>query len=378
LVEFLLVLALKNEYFISESFKTDFSNFAGTMKNLIISTIILSMSVACSSPKNEKNTVDAEVTAPIFIDPNYHGSCDPEIVWNSEDNLWYIYYTARRPALQNTWLQTPLGVAVSSDMENWEFKGYCKFDGIGGKKDSDESFWAPAIISHGDKLHMFVTWKPDTIPTFGPWGGPGKIVHYEAPLSDPINGWKKVGIMHGDDLNTIDATVYRNEETFYLWFKGKKAGTSKNELYKLASSDLYSWEEKGFTKSDVFNESVTGSGFEEAPYIFRWKDKMWMITDPHMGLFVYSSEDGEDWKFQGTILKEAGSRNLDNSIARHCSAAVVGERAFIFYHVEPWRLYDSIPIYKQALENRRSVLQMAELKWIDGKISCDRDADIIL
>lgn len=344
------------------------------MKRKRFVSLILGVGIALVTFSSCKQVV---APAPLFIDPNYHGSCDPEIVWNEHDQSWYIYYTARRPALQNTWLRTPLGVIVSKDLANWEFRGYCSFDGVGGDKDAEATFWAPAIIARGDELHMFVTWKPDTIPETGAWGGPGRIVHYRAPLDDPVDGWRKVADMHGDHLNTIDATVYRLEDSYYVWFKGKEIGAKKNELYKLASSDLEQWEEKGFTQSDVFNESVTGSDFEEAPYIFRWKDRFWMITDPHLGLFVYSSGDGEDWHFQGTILREGGTRPLDGNMARHCSVAVKDGRAFIFYHVEPWRDYEGEPIFKQPLENRRSVLQVAELTWEDGELSCDRNREVV-
>ncbi len=343
----------------------------------IVVTILIG---ACSDKKNKT----LEVPAPIFTDPNYRGSCDPEIIWNEHDQMWYIYYTARRPMLENTWLRTPIGVIASKDMVEWEFKGYCKFDGVGGKKDAPSTYWAPAIISANDSLHMFVTWKPDTVPTEGAWGGQGWIVHYKTPLDNPVNGWQKVTALHGSTLNTIDATVYKNEDLYHVWFKGKEKGAKKNELYHLTSNDFYKWDNPGFSKSDVFNKEVTGSGFEEAPYIFQWKNKFWLITDPHNGFFVYSSTDAENWKFQGTILKEGGTRKLDKSMARHCSVAIVGDRAFIFYHVEPWRRYDlekkkgrgRTRIFDQPLKNRESVLQMAELELENGKITCNRNKKI--
>lgn len=327
----------------------------------------------------------SKVLAPIFIDPNYHGSCDPEIIWNESANRYFIYYTARKGNQENTFLGTPIGVISSTDFVEWNFEGYCKFDGIGGEKDADETFWAPAIISSNGFLHLFVTYKPDTVPTKGAWGGPGKIVHYKTPLDNPVDGWLKVGDMHDSTINALDATVYRKEELFHVWFKGKKTGAAKNELYHMVSSDMKNWENAGFSKSDVFNAEVTGSDFEEAPYIFQWKNNYWLLTDPHNGFFVYKSTDGEDWKFQGTILKEGGDRKLDGSMARHCSVAVKDERAFIVYHVEPWRRYDlekkkgndRIPIYKQPVLNRRSVLQMAELEFLNGQLVCNRNKSLV-
>lgn len=324
-----------------------------------------------------------QVKSPLFIDPNYHGSCDPEIVWNQAEERYFIYYTSRRSQLQNNFLATPIGAISSKDLVNWNFEGYCVFDGIGGTKDANSTFWAPAIIAHNDSLHMFVTWKPDTAVVKNPWGGPGMIVHYKTHLNAPVKGWKKVGVMHNKTLNTIDATVYKKDNLFHVWFKGKKKGKrEKNELYHKVSKDLIGWSDFGFSKSDVFNESVTGSNFEEAPYIFNWKGKDWLITDPHNGLFVYHSNDGENWNFQGTILEKGSSRTMDGSMARHCSVVVKDDRAFIFYHVEPWRAYDKEhsgwPIYKQPLKNRQSVLQMAELEIKEGKLICNRDKKITI
>ncbi len=316
----------------------------------------------------------------LFVEPNTHGSCDPEIVYNSWDKHYYIYYTTRRPHMQNTFLGTPLGVIRSPDLMEWEFLGYCNLGEPNNSPYARSTYWAPAIIKHDGRLHMFVTWKPDLLPIKGAWGGQGFIVHYSAPMDDPVQGWLRHGLMHDSNMDTIDASIFKNEEGFHLWFKGKPLGGGKNELYYMRSKDLKSWETHGFSQSDVFNKSVTGSGFEEAPYVFFWQDKYWLITDPHLGLFVYWSEDGNYWNFQGTILREGGNRLLDGNMARHCSVAVIEDRAFIFYHVEPWRVYESgIRIFNQSLYNRRSVLQMAELKIDDdGNLYCDRDAPLML
>lgn len=334
--------------------------------------------------KQAEKTAVAEIIsdtlpAPLFIDPNYHGSCDPEIIWNEHEQAWWIFYTARKGTEENTWVGTPLGVASSRDLKHWEFRGYCSFDGVGGEAKAKETFWAPAIIAHEGKYHMFVTWKPDSIPADGKaWGShPGKIVHYSAPANDLLRGWKKVGIIHEPDLSTIDATVYQQGEFFHVWFKGREPG-KKNELFHLKTRDFKTWTNEGLSQSDVFNPAKTGYKFEEAPYIFSWQGKQFLITDSHEGLLTYMSKDGDNWKYQGVILKEEGERPYDHSRARHCSVAVIGERAFIFYHVEPWREYGEISISKQPVMNRRSVLQAAELKMEKGKLVCDRNAIVLL
>lgn len=336
---------------------------------LLFSIIFLTI---CSFVNAQDN-----VPAPLFIDANYHGSCDPEIVYNPADHYYYIYYTSRRATIENLFTATPIGVIKSKNLVNWEFAGYCKFDGVGGTKDMSSTFWAPAIIADNNELHMFVTWKPDTTTAKGPWGGPAKIVHYKTALHNPVNGWIKVADMHDSTYNSLDATVYKKSDTVHVWFKGKKAGEKKNELFHVVSTDMKNWNAFGFSKSDVFNEKATGQPFEEAPYIFQWNNKFWMITDPHKGLMVYESNDSENWNYRGIILKDSGSRPLDNSRARHCSVIIKDERAFIIYHVEPWRDYDSgVGIPRQPILNRRSVLQMAELKMKDGKISCNRNEEI--
>lgn len=350
------------------------------MKNIyriILSIILLLVVGACTKKQQTK--------APIFVDPNYHGSCDPEIVWNESLQKYYIYYTSRRSQIQDNFVRTPLGVISSKDMISWDFEGYCSFDGIGGKKDADATFWAPAIISYQDTLHMFVTWKPDTTTEKGDWGGPPVIVHYKAPESNPIMGWQKVGIIHSETLTTIDATVYQKEGAFHVWFKGRELKANKNELYHKVTRDFKTWTDEGFSKSDVFNESVTGYSFEEAPYIFKWKGLDWLITDTHDGLLVYNSINSDHWHYQGKVLKESGTRAMDSSRARHCSVMVKDGRAFIFYHVEPWRLYKEdypkgkyISVNKQPIKNRLSVLQMAELEYEDGQITCDRNKTVSL
>jgi hypothetical protein len=319
-----------------------------------------------------KTLAQTEVKAPLFIDPNYHGSCDPEIVFNEADKHYYIYYTSRRSLIESNFVATPIGVVKSKDLKNWAFEGYCKFDGIGGQKDQPSTFWAPAIIARKGELHMFVTWKPDTTTAKGPWGGPSKIVHYKTSLNNPLNGWKKVSDMHSENFNSLDATVYEKDGVFHVWYKGKLKTEKQNHLFHLESTDLEHWKDSGISNSDVFNPEITKESFEEAPYIFKWQGKFWLITDTHKGLMVYESIDSKNWKYQGIILKEGGTRSMDNSIARHCSVLVKDNRAFIFYHVEPWRDYGS-PIPKQPTSNRRAVLQMAELKVENGKIVCDRN-----
>lgn len=213
---------------------------------------------------------------PLFVDPNYHGSCDPEAIWITERGEVWIYYTARRSTReQATYVGTPIGVIASKNLIDWEFKGYATFDGVPGEKDMPVTFWAPGVIRRGDTLHMFVTYKDNAEP---PWGGKGVIRHNIAPVSDP-----------------------------------------------------------------------------------------------HKGLSVYRSQDGITWKQSRTILENPGTGPQDGSLGRHPSVLVRDGRAFLFYHVEPERPYPTPPAEKRTIQMKKSVLQVAELRILDGQLVCDRD-----
>lgn len=84
------------------------------------------------------------VPSPIYVDNHYHGPADPEITWNPKTKEWMIFYTSRRPFKdQASYVGTPVGVAVSKDFVHWNFAGYCSFDGVGGKPDSEKLIGLP-------------------------------------------------------------------------------------------------------------------------------------------------------------------------------------------------------------------------------------------
>ncbi|MEX0321049.1 MAG: cellulase family glycosylhydrolase [Puniceicoccaceae bacterium] len=311
------------------------------------------------------------VNAPFFADPNYHGSCDPEIVWNPEKEEWFIYYTARRAKRESaTYVGTPIGVISSKDLVHWNFHGYCSFDGVEGEPDMPVTYWAPGIIREGDTLHMFVTYKDNANP---PWGGKGVIRHYKAPVSDPVNGWKLVGVPDFAQPDPIDATLIKVDGEYRAYHRVANGGG----IQWARSNDLVNWKNQGKCPGDV-NEKSRGYGYQEAPYVFRFKGYWWMLTDPHKGLAVFRSEDAITWRFQERILEDPGARPQDNTLARHPSVAVVGDRAFLLYHVEPNRPYPTPPAEQRTVEQKLSFLQLAELDVVDGQLVCDRDAEVEL
>ncbi len=162
------------------------------------------------------------ITKPLFADPNYHGSCDPEIVWNPVKELWLIYYTARRATRESaTYVGTPLGVISSPDLVSWRFQGYCSFDGVQGRPDNPDTHWAPGIIVVGDQLHMFATYKASAEP---PWGGDGVVRHYVAPLEDPIDGWKRVDVPRLNQPDPIDVSLLEVGGQYRAYYRVGRGG----------------------------------------------------------------------------------------------------------------------------------------------------------
>ncbi|MCP5523742.1 MAG: glycosyl hydrolase family 43 [Verrucomicrobiales bacterium] len=311
--------------------------------------------------------------APMFEDPNYHGSCDPEAIWNPHAAEWWVFYTARRATrTSGTYVGTPIGVAASKDLRSWRFLGYCTLNGIPGQPDMPDTHWAPGIVRDGDAFHLFATYKDNATP---PWGGPGVIRHYTAPVDDLLAGWRLVGLAAFAQPDPIDASLIRIDVGFRAYYRvGGNGG-----IHWATSHDLVQWTNRGPCPGDVKAPAADrGFGYQEAPYVFRFHGAWWMLTDPHQGLAVYGSGDAMTWKLQGLILKEPGRRPLDGTRARHPSVAVVGDRAFLFYHVEPWRPYPTPPAEQRTVEQKRSFLQMAELRMEQGKLVCDRDAPLFL
>ncbi len=308
-----------------------------------------------------------------FADPNYHGSCDPEVIWNADTEEWYLYYTARRATRESgSYVGTPIGVIASPDLAEWRFLGYCTFDGRKGQPDNPDTHWAPGIIRSGDVYHMFATYKDNAAP---PWAGKGQIRHYVAPADDLIDGWKLVDSPGFAQPDPIDATLLEIGEGFRAYYRVGGSGG----IQWASSTDLRSWANHGKCPGDVNSSAAErGFGYQEAPYVFRFQGTYWMLTDPHKGLAVYRSEDAVTWELEGRILEDPGSREADGTLARHPSVAVINGRAILFYHTEPNRPYPTPPAEKRTPHQKLSFLQCAELQVVEGRLQCDRNRAIKL
>lgn len=298
---------------------------------------------------------------PLYSDPVHDGAADPVIIWNKNARQWWMFYTNRRAA--NTtdtvgvrWVHgTAIGIAVSNDGLKWTYKDTAN---INYRPDSGYTFWAPDVIENKGTYHMYLTYVPGT---FNDWNHPRQIVHLTS--KDLVN-WKNQSTLQLASERVIDASVFELPGgTFRMWYNNEKDGKS---IYYADSKDLYKWVDKG--------KAIAARG--EGPKTFYWQGKYFMIVDAWKGMEVYSSDDLLTWKKQAPrILEEPGKGKDDQAIGGHCDVVVNSGRAFVYYFTHPGRSKAN-PAAKESVEDKRSVIQLAELKYVKGEITCDRDEPI--
>lgn len=299
--------------------------------------------------------------APLFRDPIYDGAADPTIIWNRQENSWWIFYTNRRataPGPGVAWVHgTDIGIASSSDGgRSWIYRGIAQ--GL-EFENGRNTFWAPEVIYHDGIYHMYVSYIqgiPDS------WAHSRDIIHY---TSQNLWDWKFERILELDPKRKlIDACLYRLENgAFRMWYKNE---ADSSHIYAADSKDLYSWNQIGPVITDVP---------QEGPNVFFYKGKYWMITDMWKGLRVYHSKDCNNWEYQGVILETPGCREDDGAMGQHPDILVQGDSAYIFYFTHP----EAESRKKEIKEGdwpywrKRTSLQVAKLEIENGSLICDRN-----
>lgn len=298
---------------------------------------------------------------PLYDDPVYHGAADPVIVFNKQVGKWWMFYTNRRAsAVDSTvaWVHgTRIGIAESKDGRNWK---YVDTANINYRPDPGYTFWAPDIIENNGSWHMYLTYVPGT---FTDWNHPRVIVHLQS--TDLIN-WSYLSTLQLINQKVIDASVYKvNDSLYRLWYNNEKDGKS---IWYAESNDLDHWTDKG--------KAIAARG--EGPKAFHWQGKYFMIIDAWKGMEIYSSADLLSWtKQKNRILETPGKGKDDQAIGGHCEVIVNNNRAYVYYFTHPGRRKDK-PAAKGSFDEKRSVIQVAELEYKDGEIVCDRDKPVKL
>ncbi|MCD7963546.1 MAG: family 43 glycosylhydrolase [Rikenellaceae bacterium] len=335
----------------------------GYLRIYYILPVMMFFLVACSNGCNRDKTAGETLQLadkPLFRDTIYDGAADPILVWNNAERKWFMFYTNRRANMEDPdgvdWVHgTPIGIAESEDGgATWKYRGDANI--LYGEE--DYTFWAPDIIEHNGIYHMYLTVVPGT---FTNWRHPRDIVHL---TSFNLIDWNYESVLKLASDKVIDAGVTKSPDgKWYLYYNNEKDGKS---IYYAVSHDLYSWEDKGKLEGDF----PPGEG----PKVFYWKDKYFLIVDNWKGFSVYSSDDMINWVRQPErILAEPGTGEDDGVIGNHADVVVAGDRAYIFYFTHPGRAAAT-----DGYDSRRSSIQVAELEYENGIVTCDRDKPVYI
>ena len=298
------------------------------------------------------------VPAPLFRDPVFDGAADPTIIWNRDEQSWWLVYTNRRATTDGpgyVWIHgTDIGIASSKDGRDWLYRG--TLAGLEFERGRN-TFWAPEVLWHEGLYHMYVSYVRG-IPTH--WAYERLIVH---TTSRNLWDWEFQSILPLSSRRVIDACVFRLPGgAWRMWYKDED---NHAFTYAADSPDLYQWTVAGPVISDCPHEG---------PNVFAWQGAYWMITDPWQGLGVYRSTDCLTWTRQANILDVPGTRADDGAIGHHADVLVQGTEAYIFYftHPEVDGMADESTVWTYA--KRRTSLQAARLSLQGGILRCDRDA----
>lgn len=302
---------------------------------------------------------------PLFRDPAYDGAADPSVVYNFGERRWWMFYTNRRAKMPDeevegvNWVHgTKIGIAESRNGASWEYVGTANID-YGG---DDVTYWAPDVLAANRQYHMFLTVVPGV---FRDWGHPRSIVHL---TSENLRDWQFESELELSSKKVIDASVVRlrDEEGFRMWYNNE---ADRKSIYYADSDDLSTWQDRG--KAELPN--FPGG---EGPKVFYWHDHYWMVLDVWDGLAVYRSEDARNWSRQPeNLLQEPGQGEDDGVKGQHADVVAVGDRAYLFYFTHPGRAEGA---ETSGYEQRRSSIQVAELKLEDDWLTCDRDAPVTM
>lgn len=300
---------------------------------------------------------------PLFRDPVHDGAADASIVFDRKARLWKMFYTNRRatmrlPDLDDVaWVHgTKIGIATSRDGFHWSYLGTADLP----QACTGLTSWAPELYYERGTYHMWLTVVPGI---FHRWGVPGAEAHIVHLTSRDLSDWNCDKAVELDADRIIDASVIKLRQGYRMWYKDENAGSL---IMAADSTDLQTW-----TKAPGGPVSATRG---EGPKAFRFKGYYWLIADAWKGLMVLRSNDALHWTQQdGFLLSQPGKVRTDTAAGQHPDVVVNGNRAFIYYFVhqknEPEARGD--PYWHQ-----RTAIQVAELKYRNGTLSVDREAQV--
>lgn len=306
--------------------------------------------------------------APLFRDPFFDGATDPTVIRHQKTSELWMFYTQRRAHLDEpgvAWVHgSRIGVARSSDGQEWAYAG--TLDGLDsqGEADGDNTHWAPEVIWDGEWYRMYltvITGIPDR------WDGHARhIVEYR---SDDLWNWERLRVIPLGSDRVIDACVARCPDgRWRLWYKDEAAESTTGVAVATRLDDPAGW---------VVDGQAIGGRPHEGPNVFALGGWQWMLVDEWRGMGVYRSADAVTWTRQGgpdeVILGEPGCRPGDGTVGRHGDVLVEGELAVLYYFTHPHWDGSEIATAPDAARARVSVVQAVDVTVRDGLLHVDRD-----
>lgn len=298
---------------------------------------------------------------PLYRDPIFDGAADPVVIWNPQVKRWWMFYTNRRANVSGlsgvTWVHgTPIGIAESADGgASWKFLGMAQVDlpeKFGG---TNATHWAPDVVRGPDGTwQMFLTVVPGI---FENWNHPRSIVQL---TSTDLLHWNNPRELSLASDRVIDPSILRLPDgNWRMFYNDERTGKS---IHYADSPDFQNWTDKGL--------AFKSRG--EGPKAFRWRGKIWCVIDEWKGFGVFRSDDALHWDKQPTNLLFAPGTGADDGVmGNHCDVVVSGDRAFLFYFTHPGRR--GADVKKDSTEQRRSSIQVVELREENGWLTCNRD-----
>jgi sucrose-6-phosphate hydrolase SacC (GH32 family) len=299
---------------------------------------------------------------PLFRDPVFDGAADPVVIWNRDERKWFMFYTNRRANVPDlpgvSWVYgSPVGIAESGDGgATWSYRGTTQIDAAQiPDSEGEDTLWAPDVLYHEGTYHMFLTFVPSVRTD---WSGPRRMLHL---TSKDLLQWEYQSTLELSSDRVIDASVLRVPDgTWRMFYNNETDGKS---IYYADSPDLFTWRDGG---------KIVSERAGEGPKVFYWKNRYWMIVDHWCGFGVYHSTDTLNWTPQPQdILATPGQGEDDKVMGNHADVVVSDNRAFLFYFTHPGR--QGIDSEQDTYEQRRSSIQVVELKYNAGEIEAERD-----
>lgn len=318
--------------------------------------------VTASAQEPGRRQAGRPAEKPLFRDPVFDGAADPAIVWNVAERKWFMFYTNRRANLPDdkidgvNWVHgTKIGIATSSDGATWTYDGTANITHGG----PEATYWAPDVVYSDGAYHMFLTLVPGM---FRDWNHPRSIVHL---TSENARDWKYESTLSLASERVIDASVVRLPEgSWRMWYNNE---ADRKSIFYADSEDLNTWKDQGKVPLPDFPGG-------EGPKVFSWKKSYWMVIDEWNGLAVYKSDDASKWTRQPTNLLQAAGEGKDDGVkGQHADVVATADRAYLFYFTHPGRTEEGAGGKPGGYEQRRSSIQVVELKEQDGALTCDRN-----